>query len=142
MVNFESFSWTGVDTESNGRRLLVRFVTLPKRFPKSKYPVRINLFWTMSETYEDGLATPEELNKQHVFENHLCEAVHPDQHSILVLAFTSNGEKEFVFHTGDVDGFIQRLTNMPQDSERYPITIQRNDDPDWEYFKSITSNYR
>ena len=96
----------------------------------------------MSETYEDGLATPEELNKQQVFENRLCDAVHRDRHSILVLALTSNGEKEFVFHTCDVDGFMQRLTNMPQDSERYPITIQRNDDPDWEYVKSITSNYR
>jgi hypothetical protein len=37
---------------------------------------------------------------------------------------------------------MRRLTEMPQETERYPITIQRYDDPDWRYFKSVASNYR
>src|SRR5262245_41886609 len=107
IMDFDSFTWIGVETEYNGRPLLVRFVRLPKRFPKSKYPERINIFWTMSDTHEDGLPTPDEFAMLKTFENRLCDAVHPDEHSILVLAFTCNGEKEFVFHTGDVSGFMQ-----------------------------------
>ncbi len=66
------------------------------------------------------------------------EAVQRDKHSILVGALTGNGEKEFIFHTGDVPGFIDRLTNMPQEPERYPITIQKYDDPKWTYLERIS----
>ena len=142
-MDFDSFSWTGVETEYNGRPLLVRFVTLPKGFPKSKYPERLNIFWKMSESPDDiGLPTEQESTKLEIFENRLCESVHVDEHSVLIMALTCNGEKEFVFHTADVSGFIRRLTAMPQEEERYPITLQRYDDPNWAYFESVTSNYR
>src|SRR5262245_37227262 len=117
-TDFDSLPWTGVETEYNGRPLLIRFVRLPKGFPTAKYPQRINIFWTMSETSEDGLPTQDELIKLETFENRLCDAVHPDRHSILVGALTANGEKEFIFHTSDVPGFLQRLTDMPQEKER------------------------
>jgi hypothetical protein len=141
-MDFDSFSWTGVETEHKGRRLLLRFIELPKRFRKSKYPERINIFWKMSEPHEDGLGTSQEHERLASFENRLCGAVHPDEHSILILALTSNGEKEFVFHTGEVTGFMQRLTNMPQETKRYPITLHRSEDPDWAYFKAVTSEFR
>ena len=113
-----------------------------RKISKIEIPERLNIFWKMSETHEDGLATPEEFAKLEVFENCLCKAVHPDEHSILVMALTCNGEKEFVFYTGDASGFLHRLTNMPQEEERYPITIQRYDDPNWKYFESVTSDYQ
>ena len=139
-MDFDSLPWTGVETQYNELPLLIRFVRLPRTFPKSKYPQRINVFWKMAETSENGLPTEDELMKLETFENRLCDAVHPDRHSILVGALTCNGEKEFIFHTSDVPGFLQRLTNMPQEKERYPITIQRYDDPNWTYLKSVVSN--
>lgn len=91
----------------------------------------------MSETDENGLPTEEEFSRLATFEDRLVNAVEHDEHSILVGAVTCNGEKEFMFHTANVPGFLERLTNMPQEEERYPITIQKYDDPDWSYFKAL-----
>ena len=92
----------------------------------------------MSQTHHDGLPTASEFAKLETFEDRLVEAVQRDKHSLLVGALTCNGEKEFIFHTGDATGFIDRLTRMPQETERYPITIQKYDDPNWSYLERIT----
>ena len=84
-------------------------------------------------------ATDEEFQRWATFEDRLVEAVEPDEQSILVGALTCNGEKEFIFHTADPAEFPKRLTDMPQETERYPIIIERYDDPDWFYFKEVTS---
>ena len=42
------------------------------------------------------------------FEDRLVDAVEHDQHSILVGALTCNDQKEFIFHTADVTGFLER----------------------------------
>lgn len=136
-MNFDSISWVGAEGECEGHVLLVRLREFPTEFPKSKYPQHINIFWKMSETDENGLPTDEEFSRLATFEDRIVNAVEHDEHSILVGALTCNGEKEFVFHTSDVPRFLQRLTNMPQEEERYPITIQKYDDPDWNYFKSL-----
>ncbi len=137
-MNFESLTWAGVEADCNSHPLLIRFREFPKRFPKSKYPQRINIFWKMSEADENGLPTEEEFNKLSTFENRLVNAVERDEHSILVAALTCNEEKEFIFYTADVPGFMERLTKMPQEKGRYPVTIQSEDDPSWRYFKAVT----
>jgi hypothetical protein len=136
-MNFESLTWAGAEGEHNNHPLLIRFREFPKKFPKSKYPKRINIFWEMSETDENGLPTEDEFNKLETFEERLADAVEHDEHSILAAALTCNGEREFIFFTADVAGFMERLTNMPQERARYPITIQTYDDPTWSYFESV-----
>lgn len=136
-MSFESLTWAGAEAEYNGQPLLIRFREFPKKFPKSKYPKRINIFWTMREADENGLPTDDEFDRLGTFEDRLTEAVEHDEHSILAGALTCAGKKEFIFYTADVSGFMERLTNMPQEEERYPITIQTYDDPNWSYFESV-----
>jgi Family of unknown function (DUF695) len=136
-MNFDSLTWAGAESEYNNQLLLIRFREIPRAFPRSKYPERVNVFWEMGEVDENGLPTEDEFTRLETFENRLVDAVEPDAQSILVAALTCNGEKEFVFYTTEVSEFLQRLTNMPQEEERYPITIQKYDDPDWGYFDSV-----
>jgi hypothetical protein len=91
----------------------------------------------MSEPDVNGLATDEEHERLSAFENRLVNAVEHDDHSVLLAALTGGGEKEFLFHTADVPGFLARLTNMPQEAERYPITIQGEHDPEWHYYDDV-----
>ncbi len=49
----------------------------------------------------------------------------------------TGGEREYVFQTADPFGFKQRFIDMEQEPERYPIEIYLNDDPDWNYYKSV-----
>ena len=91
----------------------------------------------MSEPDENGLLTEQEFPAIEVFEDRLLQAVEHDRHSILVCVITSNGQREYIFYTGDVEGFRDRLTDMPQEEERYPIEIHRYDDQGWCHFESL-----
>jgi hypothetical protein len=134
---FESITWALWDGEYDSQPLLIRFREFPQNFPRAKYPERVNIFWSMSETDQNGLPADEEFTRLKTFEDRLVDAVEHDEHSILAGVLTCNGEREYIFQTADVPGFLERLTNMPQEEERYPITIQKNHDPDWAYFEDV-----
>ena len=136
-MTFDSLTWAGAEAEYENHLLLITFREIPKTFPRSRYPERLNVFWKMSEADENGLPTEDEFNRIDLFEARLVPAVEDDQHSILVGVLTCNGDREYIFQTGDIPGFMERLTNMPQETERYPITIHKYDDPDWSYFDSV-----
>jgi len=136
-MTFDSLTWGGAESQHDNHVLLIRFREIAGTFPRSKYPQRINVFWEMFESDENGLPTENEFSRLGSFEDRLVNAIEWDAQSILVAALTCNGEKEFVFYTGDVSEFMQRLTNMPQEEERYPITIQKYDDADWSYFEAV-----
>jgi hypothetical protein len=137
-MNSDTSRWTIAEAEYDSHPLLIRLREFQKRFPKSKYPQLIQIFWKMSERDENGYPTEEEFTRLATFEDRLVNAVEHDQHSIFVGSLTRNGEKELIFYTADVPGFLECLTNMPQENERYPITIQSEDDPDWSYFRAVT----
>jgi hypothetical protein len=140
-MTFDSLTWGAAEGEHDNHPLLVRFREIPKTFPRSRYPERLNIFWEMSATDENGLPTDEEFDRLATFENRLVPVVERDGQSILVGVLTCNGEKEFIFHTADVSEFMERLRNIPQEEEeRYPITIQKYDDSGWSYFESVIPN--
>jgi hypothetical protein len=134
---FDSITWAAAEGEFDNHPLLMTFREIPETFPKSNYPHRLNIFWTMSEPDENGLLTEQEFPAIEVFEDRLLQAVEHDEQSILVCVITCNGQREYIFYTADVEGFRERLTDMPQAEERYPIEIHRYDDPGWNYFESV-----
>ena len=136
-MTFDSLTWSVAEGEHENHLLLIRFREIPKTFPRARYPQRLNIFWKMSATDENGFPTRDEFKRMDLFEDRLLAAVEDDEHSILVGTLTCNGEREHIFHTADIPGFLDRLTNMPQEEERYPITIQKYDDPAWSYFESV-----
>src|SRR5688572_11280011 len=136
-MEFDSITWAGAEGEHEGHPLLIRYREFPHDFPRGSYPERVNVFWKMVETDQNGWPTEFEFVRLRAFEDRLVEAVELDRQSILSVVLTCNGEKEFIFHTGDEAVFLRRLANMPQEQERYPITILRNTDPEWNYFDSV-----
>lgn len=136
-MDWDSFGWTGVDCDYEDKPLLVTYREVPDDFPRKQLSLRLNIFWRLYESDENGLPTDDEFERLKRFEDRVIEAFETDQHSILVMVLTANGEREYVFQTADPDGFKQRLTSMEQELERYPIEIYLNDDPDWDYYESV-----
>ncbi|MGI8897440.1 MAG: DUF695 domain-containing protein [Pyrinomonadaceae bacterium] len=136
-MDFDSITSALAEGEHEGHPLLIRFREFPDNFPRGSYPDRLNLFWQMLEVDENGWHNELEFERLRAFEDRLVEAVERDGQSILSVVLTCNNEKEFVFHTADEAIFLGRLTNMPQEQERYPLTILRNTDPEWNYFDSV-----
>ena len=70
------------------------------------------------------------------------EAVENDNHSILSMVLTGKGQREYVFHASNANGFLQRLTAMPQEKDRYPIEIKSFEDVDWDYVDSVLGDIK
>jgi hypothetical protein len=132
----DSDDWTVAEGHTGEYPFQVRFRTMRADFPRSDFPKRLNIFWSMSEADDNGYATAAELRKLHTFEDRLVKAVEFDGFSILSVVLTGRSEREFVFYTPDPQEFVQRLTQMPQEEEIYPVEIHANDDEDWEYYEN------
>ena len=141
-IDFDSIAWNVGSATQGGSPIVVRFRQIPGTFNKQIYPHRLNLFWRMSLNTQAGLPDESESAKLEQFENRLIEAVERDSFAILAVVLTGGGEREFVFHSKDRAGFIDRLTHMPQEQARYPLNIQAYDDPAWDYDAAVTLPYR
>lgn len=58
------------------------------------------------------------------------------------MVLTGRSEREFVFYTSDPQEFVQRLSQMPQNEDRYPIEIHAIEDQDWKYYENEVQNVR
>lgn len=133
----DSSSWVLAKAERNGRPLLISFRQFPDGLPNAAYPKRISLFWTLSGPDVTGLPTDDEFDRLAVFEDRLIAALEHDEHSILTVVLSHNGENEFIFYTADVAGFVERLAGIPREDERYATSIRLGEDPSWSYFLGV-----
>jgi hypothetical protein len=135
--SFDSIGWSVAEGQTDSYKFQVRYRRFEKAFPRTHYPNRLNIFWNVSLPDQEGLATKEELEKLHSFENRLIDTVELDESAILAAVLTGRKEREFVFFAKDPKDFVRRLTEMPQENDRYPIQIHLDQDPSWEYFDEI-----
>lgn len=137
-MDLESLPWAVAEGEHEGAPLLIRFRQFPREFEQGLLPSRLNVFWLMGDSEPWGFPTLLESGRLDAFEERLVAAVEHDGHSVLSVVLTCKGQREFVFHTADVPGFLERLSAMPQEAERYPIELYSTDDSAWEYDASVT----
>ena len=69
------------------------------------------------------------------FEDRFCAAVEHDATAILTAVLTFDGARQWVYYTGDVQECGERLNNMPQSDEPYPLELTTEQDPRWEYLR-------
>jgi hypothetical protein len=107
-------------------------------FARELFPRRLNVFWSMQSSDDDGLPTHDELAALHRFEDRLVAAVEEARVAMLVAVITGSGEREFVFQASDPEQFLRCLTEMPQEEERYPVEMTVTDDPDWAFLDQLS----
>lgn len=136
----DNAAWTLAQGHTGEYPFIVRYRQFAQDFPRDAYPDRLNVFWSMQQPDENGLPSPEETGRLETFENRLIAAVEKDETAWLVAVVTGRSEREFVFQLQQPQQFLQRLNEMPQEDERYPIEIHHTDDPDWNYFDDLAPN--
>lgn len=130
-------AWAIAEGHTGEYPFQVRFRRFAADFSRPEYPKRLNVFWSMRSPTDEGLASKAELEDLHTFEDRLVAAVEQDKSVLLVAVLTGRSEREFVFYLQHPQLFLKRLTDMPQEEERYPIEIRLEDDPDWNYFDAL-----
>ena len=133
----DSAAWTLAEGHTGEYPFFVRHRRFSQPIARSEYPTRLNVFWHMSLPDENGFPSSDEAACLETFENRLIAAVEKDESAWLVAVVTGRSEREFVFYLQQPKLFLQRLTDMPQESERYPLEIHSQDDPGWSYYDDL-----
>ena len=133
----DAAAWTIAEGHTGEYPFQARFRRMPAGFPRADYPQRLDIFWTMRQPDDEGMASRNELAALHVFEDRLIPAVEQDESAWLVAVLTGRSEREFVFQVVDPELFLRRLGEMPQEADPYPVEITLTDDPDWAYYEAI-----
>lgn len=133
----DAAGWNVGEGHTGEYPFIVRYRVFSNDFPRGMYPKRLNVFWSMKLPDQNGLPSPVEAEHLDTFENRLVAAVEKDKTAWLVAVVTGRSEREFVFHLKHPEHFLQCLTDMPQETERYPIEIHVEEDQDWLYFNAL-----
>ena len=141
-VNLEETAWAIAKGNTTEYEFEIRFRQFNEKPPTNNYIQRLNIFWKFSSSLDNGFPDENELKKLHSFENRLIDAVEHDEFSIMSMVLTGNTQREFVFHTADPQEFVNRLSQMPQENDAYPIEINLNEDPEWDYYYNEISNIK
>jgi|GEM_PF-888422 hypothetical protein len=131
----ERDAWTLSEGTHSGKPLLIRFRDeLGSKKPNIKgYANLVTVTWTY-DGGESGMPDSKSSDAMEVFENRLILAVERDLSAVLSAVATNNNQREWFFYSKSVQEFGHRLSNMPQERERYPIDITTEFDPSWSLF--------
>jgi hypothetical protein len=126
--------WTAVEGGTDIGPFLLRYRTPILAPPDTKgYGHVLKIVWPYADENTGALPSREDSEQMAKFENRFCEAVEQDATAILTAVLTFDGARQWVFYTGDVRQCGERLNNMPQNDEPYPLELTTEQDPDWQY---------
>ena len=126
--------WAIAEGTHNELPLMIRFRSkLTPAIDVSSHPQLIRIYWEFG-SHASGMPSNSDSEDMEVFENRLVEALESDLAGILTSVITTNGYREWVYYTTSIDTFAARLHNMPQEQEPYPIKIETEADPNWDYY--------
>lgn len=126
--------WSLAEGAHNDKPLVIRFREEFRNKPDlSSYPRLVRVLWTYPAD-ASGMPDSEASDQMGVFEDRLVAAVEPSQTAVLVAVLTNDGQREWLFYTSEVAEFGRRLSEMPQENDRYPIDLSTESDPAWSTF--------
>lgn len=128
--------WTGVEGKNDIGPFLLRYRTPVLAPPDTKgYGRVLKIVWPYTDENTGAMPSDEDSEQMAEFENRFCEAVERDATAILTAVLTFDGARQWVFYTGSVQECGERLNNMPQNDEAYPLELTTEQDPDWRYLR-------
>ena len=129
-------SWAIAEGDHEGKPVLVRFRhKLRNVTDVSGYPQLLQITWPYEEADESGMPEAEDSNAMELFEEHMIAAFEHDQHAVLTAVITTDGVRQWIIYTGDLEECGKRLSAMPHEQDEYPIELVADDDPEWEFLR-------
>ncbi len=95
----------------------------------------LQITWPYESPDESGLPGGADGEAMERFEERILAAYEHDAHAVLAAVITTNGARQWILYTSDIDTCGQRLAEMPQESEPYPVELTADEDPDWRFLR-------
>lgn len=114
-----------------GRQYLLNFIQA------GKYNHYVELNWSFREETENGLPATEEKELMERVEKTLQAALEVDFQTVLAIVHTGDNEQTWIFYTKSVKEFQRRVNEALKPYEKLPVSIETEEDPDWEAYRHI-----
>jgi Family of unknown function (DUF695) len=105
---------------------------------KKLFPHMMCMSWSFQNPNQVGMPSKAESDELSEFEDRLTESFESDLQSVLTIAITKSGLREWYFYTNNIDEFMNRLGSVPHNNEN-PIEIYFNNDENWKYYEDMRS---
>jgi hypothetical protein len=131
-------TWSIAEIENDGYPIIIRFRNeLDILFGKEIYPHLLQVDWKFSSLIKSGMPSRTDANEASKFEDFLIDSIEVDLQSILTFVITNDGLRSWYIYTNNIDEFSNRLHNIPQKDERYPIEIYLSENEGWKSYEDI-----
>ncbi|MBD3671138.1 MAG: DUF695 domain-containing protein [Gammaproteobacteria bacterium] len=135
-MELKSLPWALAKGVLDGNSSTMRFRKFSEDFPRSDYPVRINIVCDIQEKNERGLPTRQEAERLGRLEDELLNEIEDDE-SVLAMVITSCGKREFIFQTHDPEQFRERISHVYEQGPEYHLNYMTAEDDEWEYISEF-----
>lgn len=99
------------------------------------YHLLLQITWPYAEADSSGMPGVEDSEAMEQFEQRILAAYEHDFHAVLTAVITTDGVRQWTFYTSDLDECGDRLSEMPQEVEPYPIELVADEDPEWTFLR-------
>ncbi len=129
-------SWAGSSSENGSNPFILRWRTpVVEASDVGEYIHLLNIVWPYAEENNHEMPDESISEAMEIFENRLIDAWEHDGNAILTAVLTYDGARQWVFYTKNVNECGERLVNMPQETEPYPIELTTEEDPEASYLR-------
>ena len=105
-------------------------------------PHLMRVSWSMLDETEAGLPSDKETKELEQFENELVPRVEAGGTCVLAAVITKSCKRHWYFYLSEANDFSERLHDVPQKKERYPIEITRQRNEGWHFFCELVASCR
>lgn len=129
-------AWAVAEGTHEDKLVLVRFRhNFRQVLDFEGYHLLLQITWPFFEVDPSGMPGVEDAEAMEQFEQRLLVAYEHDFHAVLTAVITTNGVRQWLFYTSDLEECGDRLTEMPQEAEPYPIELVADEDPEWLFLR-------
>lgn len=137
--------WVLATGKFRGHLLIMRYRSDLGAFPqRASYPEKFVVTWHYGGEDPNGMPPDDAaLDALEQFEIRLFRALEKDGGALAVAVATTNGEREWIFYSGD-SARAEKAVNdeFSRDPQKYPLKMVAVRDPEWSEYRGIVANAR
>jgi hypothetical protein len=138
-----SNSWVSAEfSTEEDLPVLVRFRPHLQNFMETgQYLYRMDIIWEYAPRNETQLPDGATLDLMEQVEAALVNLMEEDNQTLLAFAITGESERWWAWYTTDVDIAGERLNRALATFDPLPITINANDDVEWDEYNGVLEDF-
>jgi hypothetical protein len=113
----------------------------PSEERRKQLPWLAIISWTYDGGERNGLPLHDENQRMIALETALRESVESPTLCVHAYSRTGNNRKELVYYISDRDTFMQSLNAALRSHQKYPLSIDFYDDPEWKDFAALRDRF-